>query len=117
MLEVYNHNTEINLCSYIALSVNDSKTFLDLAASFLFNNEILVEGKIGFARLHPEDKNYKKSTGREISKQNSFDSKFKLIKVSKGIDGRAVLMFENVDTGACVLALANNNKRPHLVFS
>lgn len=112
MLKVFFHSPNEGLCTYVALPHTDSQVYLDLATDFLFSEKIELKGMMGVSRLHPEDKNYKKSTGREISEQNAKETAFTLVKISKHLNGRAVLHFINGDIS--VLVLASNKKRPHL---
>ena len=116
MLEVYNHQPKSGVCSYIALPIVDSQQLLDMAKDFLCNAEIIINGKIGFSRLHPDDKNYKKSTGRMVATDNAVDGAFRLVEMGKREFGRTVFVFEHVENKICVLALASYKKRPHLVF-
>lgn len=112
MLKVFFHNPLAGRCTYVALQHEDSQKYLDLATDFLFSEKVEIKGVIGISRLHPEDKNYKKSTGREMAEQNASEAIFTLVNVSKNIEGRTLLHFLSGDV--IVLVLASNKKRPHL---
>lgn len=114
MLQVFNHNPDEGVCTYISLFSNDSDDYLELVKAFLYGQKIEVDGEIGFARLHPEDKNYKKSTGREIAVQNAKSTSFNLMSIYKKADGRVVLRFKHEETDTEFLALVSYKKRPHL---
>lgn len=114
MLKVFNHNTNLGICTYVGLSLDGSDDYLEIAKAFLYGQTMVVDGKIGFSRLHPEDKNYKKSTGRDIAIENAKDGVFLLIEVRKNIMGRVALTFIHEETGVTVKALASYKKRPHL---
>ena len=114
MIEVFHHNTDDGICTYVALSYKDPNDYLELAVRFLQNEKVEVDGLVGIARLHPEDGNYKKSTGRSVSVDNSKSSTFHITSVSKTTNSRTRIVLIEMSTRTRVDVLVSPRRRTHL---
>lgn len=114
MLEVFHHNTESGLCTYVALPHKDMEDYIDLAVRFLKNEKVEIDGLMGSARLHPEDGNYRKSTGRDVSRNNAKSVNFYVASVSKTLDSRTRIFLINNEYLIRVDVLVKKDKRIHL---